>query len=122
MSQVISLERLRGLVDGWLHAGKRVFAPVRVKPDLVLYESLENAAQLLLDGFVRPANSIKEFVFPRHEVLYGYQFKGKQIELVPKELPTRWIFCGLPGRALRSARTVAAAPVRPMIPARSFMV
>ena len=30
-----------------------------------------------LTGFIRPANSIKEFVFPRHEKLYGYRFAGE---------------------------------------------
>ena len=33
------------------------------------------------------ANSIKEFVFPRHEELYGYRFEGKQIELIDVEPP-----------------------------------
>ena len=30
---------------------------------------------------IRPANSIKEFVFPRHETLYGYRFGRKRVEL-----------------------------------------
>ena len=61
----------------------------RSKKDLVQYAWLASADQLTLDGFIRPANSIKEFVFPRHETLYGYRFKGKQIELRPIEPPTK---------------------------------
>ena len=77
----------------WLAEGKRVAGPQCVsrrphRSDLIQYAWLASADQLLLDGFIRPANSIKEFVFPRHEKLYGYRFKGKQIELLPVELPT----------------------------------
>jgi ferredoxin len=88
MSQVISPQAIRRLVDAWLAAGKRVLGPVRVKPDLVLYQPLQNSQQLLLDGFIRPGNSIKETVFPRHETLFQYRLNGKQTELIPAELPS----------------------------------
>ena len=65
-------------------------ARVPVKPDLVLYTPAgRRPTSLLLDGFVRPANSIKEFVFPRHEKLYGYRFEGKQIELADADAADR---------------------------------
>ena len=57
-------------------------ARIRSKAGHVFYRSLAAAGELLLDGFIRPPNSIKEFVFPRHEKLYGYRFEGKQIELI----------------------------------------
>ena len=78
----------------WIAAGKRVAGPQRVKPRRLPSRWLDSIrlartrpSSLLLDGFIRPANSIKEFVFPRHEKLYGYRFQGKQIELRRAELP-----------------------------------
>ncbi len=88
MSDVLSVAALRRLVESWIAAGKRVAGPRRVKEGLVLYQSLAVAEQLLLEGFIRPRNSIKEFVFPRHETLYRYRFQGKQIELADVEPPT----------------------------------
>lgn len=87
MSELIALAALRRLVDAWIVGGKRVGGPRRVK-DRVLYGDLGSAADLLVGGFIHPANSIKEFVFPRHEKLYGYRFDGKNIELTEAELPT----------------------------------
>ena len=36
---------------------------------------------MVWEGFVRPANSVKEFVFPRHELLCRYQMEGNRVEL-----------------------------------------
>ena len=66
-------DELRKLVGSWMAAGKICVGPVRVKPGLVLYARLASPEDLLLDGWVRPANSIKELLLPRHEVLYGYR-------------------------------------------------
>ncbi len=87
MSEIISQAVLRQLVDAWLGQGRRVVGPARAKPGLLLYAPLRAAAELVLEGYVRPANSIKEAVFPRHEKLYGFRFQGKQIELVGAEVP-----------------------------------
>jgi ferredoxin len=94
MSELLAKTAFLQLVKRWLADGKRVAGPRQVntqdehRPALFQYVWLDSADQLALDGFIRPANSIKEFVFPRHEVLYGYQFKGKRIEMTPAELPT----------------------------------
>ena len=79
---VLTREELRKLVGEWIAAGKICAGPVRVKPGMVLVARLEKAEDLLLDGWVRPANSIKELVLPRHEVLYGYRVEKNRIELV----------------------------------------
>jgi len=89
MSELLSGTAIRPWIERLLADGKRVAGPQRVHEDLVQYAWLTSADQLALDGFVRPSNSIKEVVFPRHEQLYGYQFKGKRIELLPAELPTK---------------------------------
>lgn len=94
MSKVIAISQLCELIDRWIGEGKRVAAPRQVASEpsagnggTIQYAWLENGEQVRWDGFVRPNNSIKEFVFPRHENLYGYQLKGKQIELTPIEPP-----------------------------------
>ena len=89
MSQIISANTLRSLVETWLRDGQRVVAPVRVKPNLVIYQPVQTAEQVALEGFVRPANSIKEAVFPRHEKLFQYRVRDKQIELLPAEPPAQ---------------------------------
>jgi sulfhydrogenase subunit beta (sulfur reductase) len=96
MSELLSATSLYQLIGRWISDGKRVAGPQCVKPDdgphhnhVIQYTWLDAPEQLLLGGFVRPANSIKQFIFPRHEVLYGYSVKGKKIELTPAALPTR---------------------------------
>jgi len=95
MSETISLNAIRQLVDQWIGEGRQVAGPRTVKAagnaprhDLIQYAALEKGEQLRLDGFIHPANSIKEFFLPRHETLYGYVFKGKKIELTSGALPT----------------------------------
>ena len=89
MSDIIRQDALLKLVDGWIAAGTLVAGPTRVKPDVVLYQPVSSSAALLLDGYIHAANSIKQFVFPRHEPLYRYRFVGKQIELIDLPQPER---------------------------------
>jgi ferredoxin len=95
MSELLTKKDLLSLVGRWLADGRRVAGPECVNAsdahrpsDLIQYTWLTGVEQLRLDGFIRPSNSIKEFVFPRHEKLYGYRWKGKQLELAPAELPS----------------------------------
>lgn len=81
MSDVISRESLCRLVDERIARGECVAGPQRVRPDLALYAKLAASGDLLLDGFIRPGNTVKDFIFPRTEKLYGYRLTGKQIEL-----------------------------------------
>lgn len=94
MSETISQSALRSLVSEWIGTGKQVAGPKQVKPGLILYSQLEAADQLLLDGFLRPTNSIKEFLFPKADKLYGYQIKGNGIELNDPEPPREQIVIG----------------------------
>jgi ferredoxin len=87
VSQVITHEGLRKLVADWLEMGKRVAAPSKVKPDLVLYVPLKSPGQLVMEGFVRPANSIKEFLFPKHEQLFKYKVTADGMQLSEVEPP-----------------------------------
>lgn len=79
MSEVITRDAVLRLIDEWIAAGKRVAGPSQAGPRAVLYKRLASSSALLLDGFLRPRNSIKEFFFPRHEKLYTYRREGKQI-------------------------------------------
>jgi ferredoxin len=71
--------------------GKTVAGPVQVQAGLISYAKLDSADQLVLEGFIRPANSAKEFVFPRHETLCRYQMQGNKLELASavEELPAQ---------------------------------
>ena len=89
MSEVITQAGLRALAGEWIAGGKCVAGPVLVKPNLVLYSEISSADDLLLDGFVRPANSIKDSLFPKQEKLYGYKVRGNSIELVESETAPR---------------------------------
>jgi ferredoxin len=81
VSEIVTEAVLRRLAGEWIAQGKLVAGPVAVKADKLLYASVSNADRLLFSGFLRPDNSIKEFVFPRHEKLYGYRLEGKEIRL-----------------------------------------
>ena len=82
MSGILTRGALRTMVAGWLESGKKVTGPVEVKPGVVLYTPVARAEELLLGGWTRPANSIKEVVFPRHEPLYEYRIGKRRIDLV----------------------------------------
>ncbi len=92
MSELLAKNELVRMVGRWIFEGRRVAGPQcvnahddRRRGEVIQYGWLAEAEALRLDGYVRPSNSIKEFAFPRHEVLYGYQIQGKQVELVPAE-------------------------------------
>ncbi|MCL5269660.1 MAG: heterodisulfide reductase subunit A, partial [bacterium] len=87
MSEVITAQAMRNLAGEWIAQGKRVAGPSQVKSGLVAYIPLVEVDQLLLEGFVHPANSIKEFFFPRHERLYGYRIEGRRVELCDPPAP-----------------------------------
>jgi ferredoxin len=80
-TQVILKSVLRGLAKEWIAQGKVVAGPVQTKPGLVLYAPLASVDDIVWEGFVRPANSAKEFVFPRHESLCRYRMEGNRVEL-----------------------------------------
>ncbi len=80
MSGALPAARLSELVAGWIGEGKLVAAPVAVG-DRLLYQALATGADAVFDARRRPANSIKEFLFPRHEQIFRYRMEGKQIGL-----------------------------------------
>ncbi len=80
MSAIIFSSALRQLIGSWLQSGKQVAAPVAIG-DRLLYQRLATAEQAVFDARNRPANSIKEFIFPRHEHLFRYRMEGKKVEL-----------------------------------------
>ncbi|MCW5981571.1 MAG: 4Fe-4S dicluster domain-containing protein [Bryobacteraceae bacterium] len=87
MSRIITEAGLRELAEAWLRDGQAVAGPSEVKLGLIQYRPITAAARLLFDGFVHPANSIKEFFFPRHEPLYRYRLEGSRVVLEDCEPP-----------------------------------
>jgi ferredoxin len=88
MSAIVHELELRALIDGWLASGKLVVAPVEAGGRL-LYQRLAASGDAVLESRARPANSIKEFLFPRHEALFRYRLNGKQVELSDAPIETR---------------------------------
>jgi ferredoxin len=88
VSETITQQALRALVDEWIAAGTKVAGPSFVKKDFCQYVPITASADLLLDGFIHPRNSIKEFFFPRHEKLYTYALKGQEVELADVAPPS----------------------------------
>jgi ferredoxin len=87
VSEIITRADIVRLIDEWIGQGRLAAGPRRVKRDLVGYSRLERGSDLLLDGFQRPWNSIKEYVFPRHERLYSFRFRNGRPELTDAEPP-----------------------------------
>jgi sulfhydrogenase subunit beta (sulfur reductase) len=80
MSEILTKAGLRELTKQWI-AQAKVVGPVQVNPGLVLYGPLASADDIVWEGIVRPKNSVKEFVFPRHEALCRYQVEGSRVQL-----------------------------------------
>lgn len=89
MSETITSEALHRLVAQWLQEGRAVIGPVNLTPKVCRYKPLSNPDELVLDGFIRPRNSIKEFFFPQHEELFRYRFSdhGVVLEEASTEIP-----------------------------------
>ena len=86
MSQTITRQALAAAAAEWMAAGIGVAGPRRIAPDRILYGTVADASELLLEPG-KPANSIKEFFFPRHETLYGYRVTGTGVELLDAPTP-----------------------------------
>jgi ferredoxin len=80
-TEALGKAALRDLAKEWMAQGKAVAGPVKVMPGLILYTSLVSVDELVLEGFVHPANSVKEFVFPRHETICTYRTEGNRVEI-----------------------------------------
>ena len=87
MSNILATNGLLEAIAAWLAEGKRVAGPVRVSNGQVRYAWLQDPADLVLDDFVHPGNSIKPFLFPPHEVLFSFERTGRKVELKRTELP-----------------------------------
>lgn len=83
MSRIISLDDLRRIAADFIHQGGVAVAPVPLDNDRVFYEyvSEETAAQIVLSGWLKAANTVKEFFFPRHETLFSFVRKRNDVEL-----------------------------------------
>jgi sulfhydrogenase subunit beta (sulfur reductase) len=81
MSEIISERALRDLAGEWIAQGKTTIGPVRLKNGVVQYVALPGSDAFLFDGYIHPSNSIKEFIFPKHECLYSYILEGKDVKI-----------------------------------------
>jgi ferredoxin len=98
MTEQLSLSALKTLVAEWLAAGKGVAAPVRTASGKLLFSHLTSPDKMELTSAVRPSNSIKGILFPRHEELFHYHFNGRQVELdtAPRPAPEQIVIGARP--------------------------
>jgi len=82
MSRIITLESLRRLAADWAKTGI-VAAPVAAENGYAFYQTLEagQTDRMIIDGRLKAMNSIKEFFFPRHELICSFVRKGNDVEL-----------------------------------------
>ncbi len=78
MQKYLSPENFTTLLDRLIADGKRVVAP-RLNAGTVLYEPLQNGAELVIDQL--PRRSGKEAFFPLCEDIMSYQKEGQQVTL-----------------------------------------
>lgn len=96
MSEIITREALAQLVDEWIGQGRAVVGPVEEQAGYFRFALLSGSAQLKLEGFIHPANTAKQYVFPKHEKLYSYLYEGNDISLddkAPGARPTLLLGC-----------------------------
>jgi ferredoxin len=86
VSEIISRDGLAQLVDEWIGQGRTAIGPVGEPGGHVCFTPLTKSGELCWDGFVHPENTAKEFVFPKHEKLYSYRYRGNDVELVDQPL------------------------------------
>jgi ferredoxin len=89
MTRILTESQLRKAAGHWLAAGRQVAGPTRVRQQRALYAWLKQADDLTLDGFIRPANSIKSLFLPCHEQLFAFEGIGRKTKLTSAELPDR---------------------------------
>ena len=83
MSRIISLDDLRRIAADFIHRGGAAVAPVPLDNDRVFYEYIAeaDAEQIVLSGWLKAANTIKEFFFPRHETLFSFVREKNDVKL-----------------------------------------
>ncbi|MDO5580395.1 MAG: 4Fe-4S dicluster domain-containing protein [Planctomycetia bacterium] len=85
MSQLITLDGIRSIMDSLLKEGAIVAAPVNEGENKLFFEKIDTSQKAVLSGTVKTVNSIKEFFFPRHEVLCTFKRNGNDIELTDSQ-------------------------------------
>jgi len=81
MSEIIQEKALRELIQKLISEGKTVAGPIQGTNHRYFYQKVASADEILMDPPGMPMNSIKEFVFPRREVLYTFKYNGTDVEL-----------------------------------------
>ena len=78
MSHTISRANFDQLIGQVLSVGKSVVGLTAIN-DRYFFQRVDEVSQLVFDSALMPANSIKEFVFPRSEMICSYRHEGKNL-------------------------------------------
>ncbi|MGL6194207.1 MAG: 4Fe-4S dicluster domain-containing protein, partial [Thermoguttaceae bacterium] len=87
MSKIITKTELLSLASELLGSGAVVAAPTAASGGRFFFKEIKTTGpngveNVVLDSSIMPVNSIKEFFFPQHEVLYQFERVGKDVELI----------------------------------------
>ena len=86
MSQVISRQELYTIVHQLIASDTIVVGPVLAsRTNRCFFQTLQQSEALVFDPVILPTNSIKEFFFPKHEVICTYCHQGKDLVVADSE-------------------------------------
>ncbi|MDO5553997.1 MAG: 4Fe-4S dicluster domain-containing protein [Planctomycetia bacterium] len=86
MSQIISASELRDLLAASQKQGKRVIAPVVAETGESFFREIGDASAFVPNPGLRPANSIKEFFFPKTETICSFKRHENDVDVVDSPL------------------------------------
>ena len=84
MAHTITRANLDQLVGRLLSAGKSVIGLTEAN-GRYFFQRIDVPPTMVLDSAMMPANSIKEFIFPRSETICSYRYEGKNLILADAE-------------------------------------
>ena len=82
---IVTKSQLQEILQSLLASGAQVAAPVVVSEGRFFFQYLTQSEEAVLDSSIMPTNSIKEFFFPKHEILYTFHREGKEVKLTDAE-------------------------------------
>ncbi|MDR1957744.1 MAG: 4Fe-4S dicluster domain-containing protein [Planctomycetaceae bacterium] len=89
MSEIIQEKTLQEIIRSLISNGKTVAGPMAGTNHRYFYKAVDSSDEILFDPPGMPMNSIKEFVFPRREVLYTFQRDGHDVTLTEQPVLER---------------------------------
>ena len=82
---IVTKSQLQELFQSLLSSGALVAAPVAGPGGRFYFQQIAEPEDAVLDASIMPTNSIKEFFFPKHEVIYTFKREAGNVDLTDAE-------------------------------------